>query len=759
MSSSSDSTVEDFDSNLSRSVEDTKKKYSKQSLSHWDAEYTKYFVCKFCGNCYKLKDALHTHVKTHNNLLMQYNQIFEKHCSVDLIKTDDNPNITCSLKNVVLDQSKIIHDEGDVRYYVAYLSGEITDKITKIGTCETVMTVKSAHAENSNDNVFVKKVKKKKVLQMSRSSNDTVVLDLKKKVLPDSRNECLEDVDKEAVSNDSDCINIDDDDDDDFSVSAPFKTNVGSKGDTNSKNSAKAQVSDYKTIQSIISMCHSKYLKKMGCFENVAKPIFNKESHLKHKLLSMGLKVINKQGFASTGLLRYMESRNLDINWINTTGMSSTNTNNKETNYVHIIPKLKAKEQSVSDNTGWKMLPVHNSEPSANNQNDLHNDAIPSHQIHVNPVSSITSDSELLRNFEDQKYCMVKASQAILYPNTEGILDTDMKLLNASPVANPKQLPKKSNTMDCKSNVKAKREKVVSKSIKETVQNNDTISFDLNDDLMNSEICMPIITSTTSLAVPVSVDKNDGTCENVTTNNNNVVSNNIIHESEKAAPRIKVKPFSELMPKKALTNLNQCQVNAPSIWNINEIGDTPQNTTENHAILVNRTEALTATKQVPNVLASSMTAQSKPSDEYVILDTVEFPNTKTNSPFKYLKDLLHMHNIILLHSNEFLLNNFTCLIKFKLHLSQESIVPIVLWLSLYCAENKFFLEVKDLYQVNINLDGLTPNWQWQILKVYTSREDVINKVYQNAKTVGQQVYEYTKRFLCLLKSVKNKLDV
>ncbi|CAF4915817.1 unnamed protein product [Pieris macdunnoughi] len=152
-----------------------------------------------------------------------------------------------------------------------------------------------------------------------------------------------------------------------------------------------------------------------------------------------------------------------------------------------------------------------------------------------------------------------------------------LKLLNTSPVANPKQLPKKTKETTNKS-VSSSDASLSMPIITNTVSLADTVSVSSSD----VSLSMPIITNTVSLADTVIDPVNDKP-----------------KEPTPFVPRIKVKPVSQLMAEKSTTLITET-IPSQVAWTIPE-------------------------------KAQNQIAQS----EWVVMHTVESSQTKTLSPFKY----------------------------------------------------------------------------------------------------------------------------
>lgn len=661
---------------------------------------------------------------------------------------------------VVHNDSKVIENCNSLFYYINY-SKEQEDLLenSSIDNVSQKLSIKNDDLESTDTEQEIgRHVKRRKRRILSRSSNETVVIESNgNKILSDNEESKLtaEEVAKPTIaeiSNDQ-CINIEDSSDSDTD-----RNEIGSS--LRLKPPLEAKFGDNKIIQGIIHTCVNAYYRKN---ESIERPT-STESQLRRKVLGIGRKIINRQGFNCTGLLKYMEHKNLGIIWV-TKGIH----NGKESNVIRIMTKLR-EDDTTDDNQGWVPVPSPDFVPGlAFNKNP---DTL------LSPVVQHPIDTEL----NQLGSLPTSIEPAVLYFNNAP--DPKNKLLNANPVANPKQLPRK-----LMPGTELRINKVLSEPCTLYQNNEDT------------EFCMPIITSTTSLAVPNSTPTPIEPPPNDT-----VVPINA--NPEKPAPRIKVKPVSELMSESRLNSLrgqpatvstsnmlqNQSDNSSTLIPQINPIINNkntglPQIQNTNIVLSPNN---VWVPQSAPNMYSSHMmrqipgvnqpmqlvqiscvnpmnvrpTYQNVPrlaiapppcnntngKDEFVLLHTVELPNTRTNSPFQYLKNLSSIHNLILIDPDVMLSRDFICLIKFKVQFKQEPIdEPIVLCLSLYCAQNKFCFTVRDRAQKDININKISPNWQWEIIKIF--RGDLVDRLLQNARRHSQETLEYTNKFLCLLRSI------
>lgn len=708
-----------------------KKKISKSQIT-WDSiGFKKEFVCTICDKVWPDKCAFGQHQKQHANFLTKHSTIFKNTCSVVLKKLDGKPNITGLSNTIVHNNNKIIENCNSLFYIKYYKDVKVTvdNNASDSTVTENYYKVDPESTDTEDELVSRPKHSKRRRL-LSRSSNETVVPETNSM----SDNEITHTLlprRRDAVPDDQ-CINIEDSSDSDADRCQTRST-------SKVKKPVEAKLDDYKIIQGIISMCVKTYYKKMESVEKSA-------SQLKPKILSIGRKIISKPGFNWTGLLRYMEHKNLNIVWA---PKAITNNNSKDSNYIRFMTK-QLNADTAFDNLGW--MPI---EGTSDEVLDIESEQ----ELCTNQTAS-----SIVQNIN--KNVQSALDSAVLLHCSQ--LDSKNKLLNANPVANPKQLPRKSIQAN---------ELRLNKSAVEP-----DLSFYNNED---ANLCMPIITSTTSLAVPNVKDQQ----QDSNTGLGATVTPGI------AAPRIKVKPVSELMSESTLNSLrNEISSGAvPSNMLQNQTEDVSNilhtNTSDNTNNLMINSNPISWNGALSNVYSPNihiplmpivsqpmqlvsfvpqttsyqpltvyagpptLDTTDKDKDEYIILDSVKLPNTKTASPFQYLRNLFLMHNLFLIEQEDHLTRDFVCLIKFKVKFQQESIDnPLVLCLSLFCFKNKFCFTVKDKNQVVISISKVKPNWQWEILNVFRG-EPVEKLLQQNAQKHSKETHDHTNKFICLLKSV------
>ncbi|KAJ8734760.1 hypothetical protein PYW08_014010 [Mythimna loreyi] len=731
----------------------------------WEADYKKSISCKLCNTVWSSRKALAVHNRSHELLRAKYKNIFNRQCTVRLIKIDNRPNLT-GLNTVVVHSSNKIIEPGNSPYFSTIYSKEDEPASTSDFRNNDVHNedenkCSSQESSDSEERIAYNPIQRKRRI-MSRSSNETVVIESNtNKVLSDEEDS------KSAICNsihkpllNEQCINIVDSSD-----SESNQGNMEKSGKV--KQPVEAKLNDYKIIQGIITMCVNSCLNKknesseadmlyMNVDQNKKRHNMSNESQLIHKVLSIGRKIINKQGFNCTGLLRYMEQKNLGIVWM---AKPHPLLHSKDTNYIRILTRL-CRDPILDDETAWirasentQKKPISLAAMKKSIKKALGNVTVTSDSTVTNIESNIATS--MLANIETSQpepvndQANLDSLPAMLsYVDSKASTSDSKKLLNANPVANPKQLPKKLGLgNDSRSNKTIVQQTVVSQP-------------PTNDD---DNYCLPIITSTTSLATVPSKEQTQDVNQKTT-----VTSEDTNKIETPAAPRIKVKPVSELMSERTLDRMKEQSVNVSnSNMLVSQIENAWPHQHQMNVFVPNiATPMLVASPplllQMPTLntepayqpVPGPITSQSNTKPEYVILDTNDFPNTRTESPIKYVMNLMQLHNIHLLDPNEPISLNFICLIRFKVVFKQDyqRDSPVILCLSLSCLKNTFCLQVRDRNQEIIDMTKISANWQWEILQTY--RGDVSNKVLQNARKSGQETYDLTNKFFCLLKSIK-----
>lgn len=747
----------------SSSLESVRNQESKNQLSSeqiaekqdWKKEYRKTFVCRMCNShCFSLK-SVEKHKAKHRYLKSKHADVLSAYCYVALTKIDSKPNITGSMDRVVFGKNKIIA-KGNADYYIAYNYIGKYSTNTKVLVSEDNESIhqNEDNLEEDSDTSFKNNVlensqqrRKRRRICSRSSSSETVVLENKSM----------------GKSQENECISIDDTDSDDGSKNK-LKTNKTSKNLLNAKLGA---------VTKLIHTTHNKYLIKL---EKPEKPSLEQ---LNRKIISIGRQIINKRNFNSSRVTKYMDHLNLNVIWLSRTPQSVTN----NSNYFKIIPRLRyPNEKNVTDFAGYhkkydkpieinktieatvvkhtslvkkskvdsetsipgvvRGVPSVVGKSSATVKSELIGDANVLEKPSVVGKSRVVEESSVgehtlataasrQEELLGRQYAESIHTVSLIANVKRGLNDSHntlhsetRKLLNSNPVANPKQLPKKFIS-------DAQKEKAKFAANMPTLEVNVNELSEMTSSGFENNMRMPVITCTTSLAVS---QENGESSTKVVVDTMSSTPVNSISETPKQAPRIKVKSVTELMSTETLNRMKQ--PSAPR--SLNE--QMPQNG---------------ATSSVHSTNNKSVNPPTYDCEDYITLDTVELPNTKTSSPFKYFRTLLQVHNLCLLDTDVTLSADFNTLIKFKVLYRQENKdEPVVLCLSLFCSNNTFCMKIKDRNEDNINMTKISANWQWEILKIY--RGEVVAKMLNNAQKISSEVREYTNRFLCLLKSL-NKL--
>ncbi|XP_061712927.1 uncharacterized protein LOC133521839 isoform X2 [Cydia pomonella] len=661
----------------------------KKKKPSWKTAFNKHFVCTICSKSFLTEKSIKKHSPTHKRFINKHEKVFKNFLTVRLNKIDKKKNSTGCLQNVVINKNKIVERGNSQYHYSFYLKKNFEEGSTPENKADENENVAKRPREfsNSSDDQIIKGKKRKTGRLESISSTQTVILEENK----DPTN--VANTDDQSNTNETDIVTPDYINVDDTSSDCPKKnTELEKKRKMPQRRQVKVEVADYKAIQNIVTMCHKNYIKKVQADTGGLNKSTFSESSLKHKVLSLGRKVLNKQGFVCTGLLRYMEHKDLDITWTPT----ANEMQKKGSNFVRIMTKLKSREDSENDDACWKNL----------------------HDISFCRDSGVEAVVATVPDVRSDDQAPLQSAQTDEDPSFAGPPSESSdsayrnKLLNKTPVANPRQLPKKNNMSET--------ELVVTTDDVAMMPSN-LISNGLEDAQVDDDnMCLPIITSTTSLSVNVSEKEKQE-----------------VPVLEKPAPRIKVKPASELMTAIALNN----QETVKDIWAFNAI----QSSLPYH--LANTTQHNSHSAFASN----NRTDEQRRQNAYILLNSPQFPNTKTLAPFQYFRKVLLVHGLQLLDLNEDLPEHFNCLIKFRLKLKQDTKRPIEVLLSLYCSKKYFCFSFKDTNSKKFDPNQLSAFWQWELLKIYKS--DVTDKILENAMKVGKEVHEYTNLFLCLLKSI------
>ncbi|XP_050354586.1 uncharacterized protein LOC126776275 isoform X2 [Nymphalis io] len=736
------------------------KNVAKRSNSVWKNDYEKNFVCRFCAKSLKNKKSIVHHLKQ-CHLLRNYSNVIRR-CVITMNKIDSIPNLTFSNENVVHGTDKIINSQLK-NYYILY-----TKKIN---------VVKSISSDSSDEDFSIPRKKRKRLRLFSRSSNETLVIENNNTspsfVKSDRKDEKQKDTnsnEKELTDvSDIELINIDDSD----SASTASRTTLNKAEPIQDETPQESTIENDKVIQNIVNMCYNKYLKRLNTSGKNSKDTENDESFLQRKLLSMGRKVIHKKGLISTGLIRYMEHKDLNVDWIP-----------KCTANVTIKTTLKDNSNNESNELNWKCIKdvdntytdkdfvdifetmdkVRNVEQSSqikdvreieNNVTlDLKDGVHLSKQSNYDDSAKVTNSSLALVVPYDKNIYERKVENSVLFIRTTPETEKQTilkKLLNENPVANPKKLPKKATPVELF-----------------TLLTNSS-STSKTDTSSNSEISnnmsgghMPIITSTMSLATLNEDEKNKESVNKPESETN---------KSYLALPRIKVKSVADLMPENTVPKsfIGPSNSWTSCLYNDDQNGRVQnKNTRMAYNVTNNEASYMNINSQCPNTNSYSQYDLNKSTDkgtlvpnsnespgnkeQYVIMHTVELPHTKTKSPFRYLQQLLQIHNIVLLSNADIVSSNMSCLIKFKLVFHQESSVAVTLCLSFYCKQNTFCIRVMDINSKLIDIVKLSAYWQWEILKEF--KGNVVPRLYENASKISQDILQQTYHFVRFLNSIE-----
>lgn len=376
---------------LSSSTEESsisKHTYEFEFSKSWKSECYKIYYCRLCMYKAKNRKYMEYHRGTHKQIKNKYGNILNQHCSVVLEKFDEKPNKTGSNDTVMLNDEKILLGYKD--YVVLY-----TPKRTK-------------HTELDNDPESPIKTsyprKRKRIC--SNSSGETVVIDNNTENMTRKKQN-----EKEKITNV--CIQISSDEE---------QQDVQDGNELNISNRIRAQDCDHKTIENISSNCYSRYLKRIETTKKLPVLSSNMESQLNHKVLSIGRKVLNGNYFNCTGLLRFLEYKNLPMKW-NPLRVASRDTN------IVVRTSLKSNLDETSPDTNWSYITKTRSGVDT-----------------CIKQTEMTNNPDILAKNPSLRSLLICNSPIPLNTKIQqNALEIKAKILNSNPVANPKQMPSKPN--------------------------------------------------------------------------------------------------------------------------------------------------------------------------------------------------------------------------------------------------------------------------------------------------------------------------
>ncbi|GBP21336.1 hypothetical protein EVAR_11934_1 [Eumeta japonica] len=596
-------------------------------------------------------------------------------------------------------------------------------------------------------------------------------------------------------SDDIACINIDD-----TSTDASEKYSAAS-GETanaqilendksiNQKNKLKI-TSDYKTITSIISVSYNKHLKKMET-ANSSKEQQDKKKDaqndklLNRKLLSIGRKVMSKAGLVSMSLLKHLQQKDLKIAWVAkrySGGVKHAYPLGKEADYIRIQTKI----QSVEENnlTGFQIFNISNDDFEYNNIlpvpilniSDPNNmlkrfslpvDTVPNLTCKRDPILGpiIEADAQSPNMSQPRPEEVIQSTSIVKSLETQENCTVLTQLLNANPVANPKQVPKKKTSLEFNSEKTVTDKVQISKTIDHDYEAFICLDSDEEQATTEPRLMMPIITSTTSLVDNGQVKVNEQSKPNIVSERKNeTVIKTVVTQNNKSIPRIKCKPVSELMATNTHKNLQPNMVFIQDPVNQQQTQTFPALTvtlTPNAMVNMPFQMSSSMNDNVPVLLQNKSTETANQSKTTNANRSVTFlmhcptlPNTLTTSPFLYIRQLMSYHKINFMEVNKKLNKEFICLIKFKLSVRQE-VRSILLYLSLHGHGRDFCLKVRDKNNECINVETRPAFWEWEVLKAFQD-DTVTSKTLDCVERFDSEFYKVTKLFLGLLKTVECK---
>lgn len=706
-------------------AQETIKVDEPKQLLTWDQSYQKYYVCRFCDYKNYTEEGIIMHGKIHSKLMQSCVVSLQKHCTIEMEKIDDRPNVTGDLGNVVLSHDKIVSGVHNICYYVKYILPEQSYETKRVSTLKRIVY------DSSEDDTVRKyrNTKNKKIrLQSRSSSNETVVLEGSRSRSQTSdkdrnTNDKVKKGNKKSDSLDIECIDIVD----------------TSSNDSNDqvKPNHKTKDNELKIIHDVTADCFKKYLASCVNIPQNESGNKNLDEMLHRKLLSVGRKLMPtnvSRGLPTPGLLKYLQYKNVNINWIPAC----------KQNFCRIITEI-APQKSNTNLKGWyavkgnidfevreKNSEDHLLDQVQEKQNDL-DKIVENNEQEINISEQVTNNEAetVIKDTSTEIYStpVIPVAEPFVVPAVlHQIIDTDIeqgnKLLNANPVANPKQLPKKNTFMphyEMKKTVDTNNPPKAAESVKDSLL--------LVDQNQPPELSMPIITSTTSLAQePV---KQNG----MGISNKPEALPSERNEMSKNTPRIKCKPVSELMPQSR------------------SILKTPQHV-----------QKVASVSQLPHLVSIISKTAPKPAQDVfftptdkgqITMNSVDLPNSSSISPIEYFKTVLKMHGLELISQvNYKLTHDFISLVKFKLECSLLE-RTVVICLSLFAHESTFCLKLRNSAE-EMDLDLLPAHWQMKILQAY--RGEVSQKILQFSKTLNERLHNNAKQFVLLLENIEFKVS-
>lgn len=675
------------------------------------------------------------HLHKHSTLLKKYQGVINRHCTVVLNRFGDSTNITGNTNIVALNSNTLILNNGNLKYYKIY-SPKFSDECANnnvdiLKTQKRQLKCNDLDSDASSDGILLKEANKKKRRRLiSNSSTDTLILD-------DVSIGCSNGNVDNVIEDSNDTIYNDD------NKSIALGSEVKNKSDfdriivNNAVNN--------KVALKEINVLYHKHIEKISSLgsENKSNILEQKDQDLlNRKVLSIGRKIMSKQGISSPGLLKYLEFKNLNIDW----NINANVTHGKEMNYVHIMPKFTNTPLIADKIHGLPKVTADKGDKNTENSNSLLKNLLNSIDSSITRIGEKNPFlSNLLTPIDSSIACNSNTPENISGNNDNILTDipkiiNNSQLLNATPVPNPKQAPKKRNNIEPKVMIVDKEKLTVDPNIVSSAENNCISLVDSDDDVTSFKL--PVISHTTSLA-PTKEELNDGPSNLKEANMN----------SNSSTPRIKCKPVTELMSPTALNNLskNIAHQEPPHLlWNC--VPDSEPSVTQNMEPKSNNTNGPNMgeiTTTVPSLEISPLVINEVPFG-YLKLNTVTMPNTITNSPFNYLKNLIDTHGLTLLNSDDELPSVFNCLVKFKLAVKQDG-KSIILSLSLHSSKHYFCIKVKDSHHENVNMDKMSTFWQWEVIKSFHDTI-VIDKIIAAAEKIGET--EHAKLFVSIVNAIE-----
>lgn len=661
--------------------------------SSWKENFQTYFVCRYCDKYCNTKQILFDHMKSHVDFRRFCHNTLKKHCNVALNRIDALPNITGAPNKIVAyDSASLIQDKNHIDYYVTYCPKKKIESNINGTECKSKKNKRKKWRISSDDDSDVKQPTLRKRIRLisDSSSSDT---DYEDSAVVD----ISDDPDQDDARSPDDPDHVSDAETVTASTKELDKCITPVESPQFDYTDDVKRIVDLNSIRSSIQVSYKRFMRPY----NTDTSNTDRELMLRRKVLSIGRKVMSKCGIPSNGLLNYCEYNDLPLSIKFHNRLISD-----ESQYVRVLTKVKDFEK---DNSliGFEKVPkiVLNANEALQEQSA---NIIKTYNNVNKPIKSDIATVEVVSSKLPEKEQMVQ-------------------LLNKTPVANPKKIQKKKLA---------------------NVTNTPSSFISLIDsDEEEPNTVLPIITATASLAT-----ENENEKEKVTSSTLTEASTNI------SLPRIKCKPVTQLMSNTALYNLTEQVKNISKPLTTNNtylLNNSHQSSTlkdmlqrPNRMPTWKVPEAMTMLNNVPSLI---------PNAAMVVLETDEhnspLPITKTKFPLACFKTLLNNNSLCLIDSKTEHTEQYSMLAKYVLDIrSNNTCQQISVIFKVYI--NNFCLKSNFMNGVPIDLEKLTPAWQWEILKSLCNHQ-LSCTIMSHAEKLGNEVYSNCLVFYKVLFSIEN----